>query len=199
MAERKYDKMLQIKTTGLREWRDQSVPYNRYEPTPYKALERLFEVYKLDKDDEVVDFGVGRGRVSFYIHHRFHIPVTGVEVNETTLEEALDNKASYRLKAKHIDAPVRLYYGLAEQYDIQHTDNCFYFFNPFSTKIFKKVVNNILLSVKENERTVDIILYYPLPAYKKFLCDKTPFRLMNKVKVPGAKDKFEKFLIYRLG
>lgn len=198
MAERKYDRLLQIKTTGLREWRDQSLPYNRYEPTPYRALERLFEVYRLNKDDEVVDFGVGRGRVSFYIHHRFHIPVTGIEVNETTLEEAFHNKASYRQKAKHIEAPIRLYYGLAEQYAIQHTENCFYFFNPFSIKIFKKVVNNILLSVKECKRTVDIILYYPLPEYKKFLHDKTSFRLMDKVKVPGTKDKLDKFLIYRL-
>lgn len=198
MAESKFDQRLQIRTTGLREWRDKSLPYNRYEPTPYRALEKLFQAYKLNEEAEVVDFGVGRGRVSFYIHHRFGIPVTGIEVNETTLDEALDNKKSYRRLAKHIEAPIRLHYGLAEQYEIQQTDNCFYFFNPFSIKIFKKVVHNIISSVKETPRTVDIILYYPLPEYKKFLRDKTDFQLIDRIKIKEENDAYAKFLIYRL-
>ena len=41
----------------------------------------------LDKSDSVVDFGCGRGRVAFYIHNRFHVPVTGIEANDKTYEE----------------------------------------------------------------------------------------------------------------
>ncbi|NLK99874.1 MAG: class I SAM-dependent methyltransferase [Clostridiales bacterium] len=198
MGERKRDKSLGIKTVGIREWKDRRVQYNRYEATPYKALDKLFKYYKLDKTDKVVDFGCGRGRVTFYIHNRFQLPVTGIEVNADTYEEALDNKSSYRLKARHINAPINLQYGLAEHYEIDDEDNCFYFFNPFSVQIFKKVVTNILHSIREANRTVDLILYYPLPEYKKFLKDNTPFEIINKIKIPWAIDKYEKFIIYRL-
>lgn len=198
MSERNHDRMLRIKTTGIREWSNPKVPYNRYEPTPYKALNQLFQAYKLHETDRVVDFGCGRGRVSFYIHNRFQVPVTGIEVNEQTYEEALDNKSGYRQKAKHIPAPIRFKFGLAEHYEVKITDNRFYFFNPFCVKIFKKVVYNILHSVEQENRTVDIILYYPIPEYKRFLQNSTPFQLFNKVRVPGASDQQEKFLIYRL-
>lgn len=198
MAERKYEQRLNIRTTGLREWRNHP-HYNRYEATPYQALEELFKVYRLEESDEVVDFGCGRGRVPFYIHNRFQVPVTGVEVNDKTFEEALDNKRSYRHIANHIEAPIRFDFALAEQYEVDETDNIFYFFNPFSVDIFKKVVGNILRSVEKEDRPIDLILYYPLGSYKRFMAKKTPFKLLNKVRVPGAQDKLEKFLIYRLG
>ncbi len=197
MLERKYDRMLRIRTAGLREWKDHATEFNRYEATPYPALNRLFQMYKLKPGDQLVDFGCGRGRVSFFAHYRFHIPVTGIEVNEKTYEEALHNKMSYLQKAKHIPAPITFKFGLAENYEIQNSDNRFYFFNPFSAKIFKKVVLNIMKSLKEHVRPVDLILYYPLEEYKQIIKKHTPFYLMNKIRVPEAKDKKEKFLIFR--
>lgn len=198
MGERKIDRALGIRTTGMREWKEATYHYNRYEATPYAALDKLFQKYKLTKQDQVVDFGSGRGRVSFYIHHQFNTPVTGIEMNDKTYEEALYNKAVYRQKAKQHQAPIRFEYGLAEHYIIDSKDNCFYFFNPFSIDIFKKVVANIIQSVEETQRRVDIILYYPLPEFKKFLKKKTRFKLINKVKAPGGHGKYGKFLIFRL-
>lgn len=196
MYEKKCDRSLRIRTDGLREWKKET-RYNRYEATPYEALDALFKVYKLQKSDEIVDFGCGRGRVAFYIHYHFQVPVTGVEVNEKTFEELLDNEASYLHGASHIDAPLRFDFALAEDYEIPPTANRFYFFNPFSLTIFKKVVNNILRSVKQNQRPVDIIFYYPLQGFIHYLEKQTPFRLFNKVRVPGAKDANAYFVIYR--
>lgn len=198
MLERKFDEMLQVKTNGLREWRGQTDDYNRYEATPYAALEQLFRSYKLKPTDHVVDFGSGRGRVSFYMHYHFNVPVTGVEMNDLTFEESQINKALYTKKNKHLKAPIRFEYGLAEQYEIRPEENVFYFFNPFSVTIFKQVVENILQSVEEHKRSVDIIFYYPLPEFKKFLKKETPFRLINKVKAYKEHGKHGKFLIYRL-
>ncbi|KXH80625.1 class I SAM-dependent methyltransferase [Sporosarcina sp. HYO08] len=198
MGERKFDRMLQIRTVGLREWRQQTDNYNRYEATPYAALEKLFRSYTVKPTDRVVDFGSGRGRVSFYIHHHFNVPVTGVEMNDKTYEEALYNKAVYRQKNKHLHAPIRFEFGLAEQYQVEPEDNTFYFFNPFSVTIFKQVVRNILRSVEQEKRTVDMILYYPLPEFKKFLKKETPFKLINKIKAHSDHGKYGKFLIYRL-
>lgn len=198
MGERKQESLLNIKTTGIREWRDSNVQYNRCESTPYAALDKLFKIYKINKNHRVVDFGCGKGRVAFYIHNRFNVPITGVEVNDITYDELIDNKRSYRFKASHIEAPIRFEYGLAEQYDIHPKDNLFYFFNPFSVHIFRKVVKNILKSAQEHKRPIDIILYYPMPQFKRFMKEKTPFKLINKIRVAGIKDNRAKFLIYRL-
>ena len=197
MVDITFDQKLNIKTTGIREWKDPNGPYNRCESTPYKALERLFQVYSITPSDRVVDFGIGRGRVSFYIHNKFHASVTGIEVHEQTLDEALDNKRAYRYYAADIPGYIDIQYGLAEQYEISPEENIFYFFNPFSVKIFKEVVRNILESLKKHPRTADIILYYPLNGYKHYLQQHTPFKLLNKITVPDRKDKKEKFLIYR--
>lgn len=195
MVARKYDRKLGIRTVGLREWTGHS-HYNRYEATPYEALERLFQVYRFRKGDRVVDFGCGRGRVTFSIHNRFHVPVVGIEAHDKTYEEALANKDSYRFKAKRIAEPIQLKFGLAEHYEVNPSDNRFYFFNPFSERVFQKVMNNIMKSVEETPRSVDVILYYPLPEFKDVLRD-YPLQMINKITIPGLKDAHEKFLIYR--
>lgn len=196
MDSRKHDRELGIRTVGLREWSGHN-HYNRYEATPYEALERLFEVYRFRKGDRVVDFGCGRGRVTFSIHNRFHVPVVGIEAHDKTYEEALDNKGSYRFKTKRdIAAPIELKFGLAEHYEVQRADNRFYFFNPFSHRVFQKVMGNIMKSVAEKPRQVDVILYYPLPEFEDIVHDHGLI-MINKVDVPGATDVHEKFLIYR--
>lgn len=198
MGEKVFDRSLQIRTVGLREWGKEASRYNRYEATPYQALEQLFNTYTLEKGDKLIDFGSGRGRIVFYIHSRFHIPVTGIEANDKTFEEALINKEMYRKKRRHIKAPINFEFALAEQYPIDTDYNKFYFFNPFSVQIFKRVVTNIVHSYKEAPRTMDIILYYPLPDFTHYLKTKTPFTLINTIKVKGDHGKYGKFEIYRI-
>src|SRR5690625_3540482 len=198
MLEKEIDLSLGIRTTGIREWKDEDGPYHRYEATPYQALDKLFKAYTFHANDRLVDFGCGRGRVSFYIHYHFQIPVSGVENNDKTFDELLKNEEIYLRKHRHIEAPLYFEFGLAENYEIQPTETVFYFFNPFSLKIYKKVVNNILKSVEEHERSVDLIFYYPLSSFKHFMRS-TSFALINKVEVPEVgHGKHGKFLIYRL-
>lgn len=198
MEERERDLELGIRTTGIREWKNEDGPYNRYEATPYLALDKLFKYYSFAEDDQLVDFGCGRGRVSFYIHYHFQIPVVGVENNDRTFDELVDNEAIYLRRNDHMTAPLYFEFGLAENYQIQPTDTVFYFFNPFSLKIFKRVVHNILQSYKKHPRKIDILFYYPLASFKQFL-DQTPLTLLNRIKVSGVgHGKYGEFLVYRL-
>jgi len=197
VGERKQDQALHIRTVGLREWGKDGSSYNRYEATPYTALDKLFETYKLTENDRLVDFGSGRGRVAFYIHNRFGIPITGIEANDKTFDEALKNKQTYRKKRQHIAAPITFIYGLAEQYDIDDEDNRFFLFNPFSVKIFKQVIKNIKASLARNDRTIELILYYPLEEFKEAIRSLTQFEMINKINVPGDHGKYGKFVIYR--
>lgn len=199
---RGYDKALQIHTTSVVDRPPRNVHYHHYEATPYRFLDVLFEDYKLKKSDGFVDFGCGKGRVLFYVHHRFHCSVAGVEMDEQLYRLALDNEANYMSNAKmKKSGPIRIECRLAEDYEVGNHDNRFFFFNPFSLQIFRKVVGRILHSIEQHSRETDIILYYPSEEYVIYLQTETPFRLVKEVKVPHLNkiNPSECFLIFRYG
>lgn len=194
-----YDKLLNIHTNG-KETPNSISHYYPYEPTPYMALETLFAEYELSTQDHVVDFGCGLGRLNFYIHYYHHASVVGIELNEHTYQGALQNLESYKKRLKHPVERMAFECCRAEEYAIKPSDNCFYFFNPFSVAIFQKVVRNILLSVEENPRKVAIILYYPSVDYIQYLELQSAFELVHEIPLSGyiEKNPNERFLVYRL-
>lgn len=200
MKEKYYDKLLNINTIGNQNWKNASIHNHPYEPTLYMALEELFKNYNLSKNDHIVDFGCGMGRLIFYINYYFKSYVIGVEINERYYEEALINKINYVKKNKKSEDKINFECNLAQQYEISTLDNKFYFFNPFSIQIFSKVINNILESYEENMRDMDVIMYYPSAEYLDFLDYKTPFILNKEVYLKDLyeKDDKEKFVIYSL-
>ena len=64
-----WDKLLQIKTTG-RDDTNADQYRHPYEPTPYCVLERLAGSGLWGKDDVVLDYGCGKGRVGFFLSHQ---------------------------------------------------------------------------------------------------------------------------------
>lgn len=199
MNESDYERMLRIQTVGMREWKYQSSHYNRYEATPYIALEVLFEVYDWERVKGLVDFGCGKGRVPFYVHHFHHISATGIEMSGQLYQQSMENLMKYTERARPTRASISFECCLAEEYKISSKEDCFYFFNPFSTLIFQKVVHNILASLDENPRTADIILYYPTPDYIELLEQETSFVLWREIQIPElyAQNQNERLMIYR--
>lgn len=200
MNEQYYEKLLNIQTLGEQKIFNESIHYNRYEPTAYSALNVLSKNYAFTETDSVVDFGCGKGRLNFYIGHFFQSTVTGIEMNSFFYKEALENKKDYlKMNKKKIDN-IQFINCFAEEYNINPSDNKFYFFNPFSVQIFTKIVKNIMISVENYERPVDIILYYPSDDYIYFLENNTPFQLFDEIKLPSLYDKDHRqtFLVYRL-
>ena len=179
MNEQYFETLLNIKTSGKQDLDETSIHYNRYEPTEYSSLDKFFKEYKLNSNDSIVDFGCGKGRLNFYINHFFDLTVTGIEMNHYFYKEALNNKTNYLAKHKKNPDNINFYCSLAEDYKIKPNDNIFYFFNPFSIQIFMKVLENILISVEESKRIVDLILYYPSDDYIFFLENYTLIKLFN--------------------
>lgn len=200
MQEQYYEKLLNIKTTGEQKWNSKTIHYHPYEPTSYSALETLFQQYKVESDDYIIDFGCGKGRLIFYINHFFKAEVTGIEMNNEFYEEAMDNKSSYLKKNKKCTDKIKFLCCFAQDYNIKPQDNKFYFFNPFSIQIFMKVVENILDSVEKHNRKVELILYYPTDDYIYYLENSTSFVLKDEIILPdiNKNDANEKFLIYEL-
>lgn len=191
------DETLNIKTEKIQKGSDDSPHYNRYEPTPYGALESLFAQFELKSTDHVVDFGCGKGRLNFFIHHRFSSTVTGIEMDTYLYKAALENRSRYLQSAKSRNDSIFFQCCLAQEYQIDPCDNVFYFFNPFSIQIFIRVINNILLSVEAAEREVKLVLYYVSEEYVFFLENQTAFQLEQEIILPG--NAYDKFLIYSLG
>ncbi|MBS4220454.1 class I SAM-dependent methyltransferase [Bacillus sp. FJAT-49711] len=200
MNEKYYDALLNIKTDGEQMGFNQSFHYHRYEPTPYNGLEILFNEYELKGSDRIIDFGCGKGRMLFYIHHIFKSSVTGIEMNEELYREALENKKRFIKKHRSGNDKIQFLCSLAEKYEIHPQDNHFYFFNPFTIQIFMKVVGNILRSVEQSKREVNLILYYSSEDYIFYLENHTPFELKNEIIIPDLYryNPNEKFLIYTL-
>ncbi|KKI89147.1 SAM-dependent methyltransferase [Bacillus sp. SA1-12] len=200
MKELFFDKLLGIKTRGDQMGFNQSHHYHRYEPTPYAALQYLFDHYELKSSDRIIDFGCGKGRLNFFIHYLFNATVVGIEMNEIFYQEALKNLYQYVKKTKKSNGNIHFYCCLAEEYQILPLDNRFYFFNPFSVQIFIRVINNILLSAEQSERDIELILYYVAADYIHYLENHPAFELKQEIKLPGQYEHNpnERFLIYRL-
>jgi SAM-dependent methyltransferase len=200
MKEKYYDDLLNIFTRGDQKDFNGSLHYHRYEPTPYSALEVLFEQYELKNSDRVVDYGCGKGRLNFYLNYRFQSTVVGIEMNKGFFEKAISNRRNYLKSSKKSYDQIHFQNCLAEEYQINPLDNRFYFFNPFSLQIFMIVVNNILLSVEEAKRDIEIILYYPSEDYIYFLNNHPTFQLKQEVLLKDLykHNSNERFMIYRL-
>ena len=200
MKENDYDELLNIKTGGNQLGFNDSLHYHRYEPTPYSALELLFNSYELKSSDRIVDFGCGKGRLNFFISYLYQASVVGVEMNKDFYLEAVKNRTNYMKKVKTCDNSMEFHCCLAEEYKIDYRDNRFYFFNPFSVQIFMKIINNILLSFEKHPRQIELILFYVSEDYIYFLENQTGFELKEEIKLPhlSERDSYERFVIYQL-
>ena len=199
MSNQHYEQLLNIQTSGFQRDFPKSLHYHRYEPTPYEALDQLFEEYELLPQATVIDFGSGKGRVPIYVHYHFNIPTVGIEMDQQFFEKAESNKEKYVKKNGKKSAPVTFLNMLAEKYDVRPQDNVFFFFNPFSVQIFRKVLINIYLSFEQHPREIHLLLYYPSPEYLHCIQFETNFDLLKEVRLKGCSNENERICVFTLG
>ena len=159
------DKTLHIQTDFIQQDGKDTFYNHRYEPTPYDVLDNLFSVFAPEPDSCLVDYGCGPGRLNFYVEKRFGLSSIGVEYAREFYEKALDNLASYKGRKERIT----FCHCKAQDYIVPSCAGYFYFFNPFSLELLKKVIARILNSYYENRRTVKLFFYYPSDEYIAYL------------------------------
>lgn len=162
MKEHEWDKMLKIKTSGRDDSNADEFHYP-YEPTPYCVLERLADCGLIRKKSKVIDYGCGKGRVSFYLNYVLGCDTCGIEYDERIYQQAVQNQHTY-VKYKKPE----FYCKRAEEFQVTEED-CFYFFNPFSLEILKAVMRQILDSYYQNPRKMYFFFYYPQDDYLSWL------------------------------
>ena len=162
----KWDEKLNI-NTNIFDYLEEDYQNYGYDPTPYVVLEEMVKLDLLNSDDTVLDYGCGKGRVGFFLNSEVGCKVIGLDHSQRLLDMAYKNLESYE-KTEDIS----FVHSKAEEY-IPDEANCFYFFNPFSSKIFRQVLRRIGQSVERNPRDVLIFFYYSTIEYKTYLPTET--------------------------
>ena len=157
------DKLLQIKTTGRDDSNSDRYRYP-YEPTPYSVLERLANSGFIGKKDVVLDYGCGKGRVDFFLAYQTKANTVGIEYDKRIYQSALNNQNTAVSGAR-----TEFVLAKAEEYKVPPQVNRYYFFNPFSVEILRKVMARIIESYYEKPREMFLFFYYPSEEYISYL------------------------------
>lgn len=161
--ERQWDRLLRIRTSGRDDSGADRFRYP-YEPTPYCILERLASSPYMGKKHVLLDYGCGKGRVSFYLSHETGCRSIGVEYDRKLWRSAEENRrtAVSGRKTEFVEIP-------AETYPVpEEVDRC-YFFNPFSIELLEKVMMRIQESLQRCPRKILLFFYYPSEEYLSYL------------------------------
>ena len=195
VLESKWDVSLQIKTTG-RDDVNADEYHHPYEPTPYSVLERLAGSGLIGKDDVVLDYGCGKGRVGFFLSYRTKAHTIGIEYDARIYQSALENRKTALPKAK-----ADFVLTSAEAYEVPADVNRCYFFNPFSAELLHKVMARILESYYEYPREILLFFYYPSDEYISCLMTLEELEFYDEIECedlfPG-RDPRERILIFQL-
>ena len=159
----RWDKLLKIRTTGRDDSKADQYRYP-YEPTPYSVLERLANSGLIRKNNTLIDYGCGKGRVDYFMAYQTKCHSIGIECDERIYEKAMTNKETAVSSNKVI-----IELANAEKFEVLESVDKIYFFNPFSVEILQKVIAQILDSYYENIRTIQLFFYYPSDEYISYL------------------------------
>ena len=172
--ENSIDKHLKIQTTGRDDSKEDTY-HHPYEPTPYTVLKRLAESEYLTRDNILVDYGCGKGRVGFYLSEKVGCKTIGIDFDERMIKRALENSKSFVGKLKPEFQCIS-----AENYEVGNAD-CFYFFNPFPIEILRSVLGKLLESYYENPRSMTLFFYYPSEEYVAYLMTKEELMFVDEI------------------
>lgn len=194
MKEYEWDKKLKIDTYGRIDGHADEYHYP-YEPTPYAVLERLAQSEYILAEDIVIDYGCGKGRVSFFLNHVLGCHTIGVEYDRKLHQKAAENKHIAHRKQ------VEFVCENAENYEV-HNANIFYFFNPFSVEVLRKVIGRIKESFYNNPRVMKLFFYYPNDEYVAYLMTEYELELLDEIDCQDlfvGKNHRERILIFEMG
>lgn len=195
MNEAGWDKLLQIKTAGRDDSHSDQYRYP-YEPTPYEVLERLANSGYIGKKNTVVDYGCGKGRVSYFLSWQLRCRCTGVEYDDRIFEAAMKNKESAASGGR-----VELIHTKAETIHIPEAADRFYFFNPFSVEILRSVTGKIIASWYEKNREMLLFFYYPSDEYVSYLMTVDELMFTDEIDCRDlfdGKDPRERIMVFEI-
>ena len=154
LTEEEWDARLGIRTCGRLDYQEDKVHFP-YEPTPYAVLERLNESGFITKDDVLLDYGCGKGRVPVFFGSNVGCTCLGIEYDKRLYDAAVENTAFLS------SADITFYHTDAEAFPVPDNVNRCFFFNPFGEQILRRVLDRLTDSYYEAPREILLFFYYP--------------------------------------
>lgn len=189
-----WDAKLHIQTSGIDDTKADNY-HHPYEPTPYEVLERLADSDYISKNHIFIDYGCGKGRVGFFLHHVMGCKTVGLEYDQNIYQQAL-----YNLDCYGKNGDISFFCKNAAEYIIED-ENCFYFFNPFSVEILRSVLARILDSYYAEPREMKLFFYYPDDEYVAYLMSQDELIFLDEIDCQDlfkGNDTREKILIFEV-
>lgn len=192
----KWDKLLHIKTMGRDDSKSDQYRYP-YEPTPYSVLQRLANTGLIRKNNMLLDYGCGKGRVDFFLSYQTRCHCLGVEYDERIYEKAMENQ-------KEAVSRERVSFSLAdaEHFKLPEQIDRIYFFNPFSVEILRTVMVRIIESYYEYPRQILCFFYYPSDEYLTYLMTVDEMMFADEIDCSdlfGGNSERERIMIFEIG
>ena len=191
--ESEWDLFLQIQTCG-RDDTNADQYHHPYEPPPYTVLERLACSGLIGKDDTVLDYGCGKGRVGFFLSHKTKAKTIGIEYDDRIFEYAQNNRKTAKSTADFVMTR-------AEEYTVPPEVSRCYFFNPFSVEILHKVMARITESWFEYPREIFLFFYYPSDEHISYLMTVDELEFYDEIECDDlfkGIDPRERIMIFQL-
>ena len=132
-----------------------------YQPTSVRSFKKILKKLSFVQNKKVVDYGCGKARTLAVCLLNGVNDVVGVEFSKELCESAESNM---EIMKSHLNHPFssKIHCGDAALYPVEKDENIFYFFFPFDETITRKVIANILESVKNHPREIAIVYYYAI-------------------------------------
>ena len=158
LSERLWERRLHVSTARVQRFHSEaysqlpeSVPY---EPSPYFLINRVLRaVGKMPKDDVLLDYGSGMGRVVLRAAMRPFKRVIGVELMPELTEIAKQNLTG----ARSIVSPVELVTADATKFAVPDDVTIVHLFNPFTGHVMAEVQARIRESLERAPRPLRVI------------------------------------------
>jgi SAM-dependent methyltransferase len=152
----KIEDVKKLSTTG-----DNFKHAQTYQGANYYLLEKVFDYLQtIEANQNILDYGCGKGRVLAVAAYYGFEKITGVEFAKELCEEAKKNIIPFQQKFP--EKIFNVIHANAVDYTIEKDTNVFFFFNPFDEVVMLAVAKNILQSLKEYPREVYVVYLNPV-------------------------------------
>lgn len=192
--EKDWDKLLHIDTCGREDYQEDKVHFP-YEPTPYVVLKRLAESGLVNRDDAILDYGCGKGRVLVFLAREIGCGGFGIEYDLMLYQQALDNIAASSIPR------ISIMQGNAETCIVPEDITRCFFFNPFSESILRRVLDRIQESYYRKPREILLFFYYPNEEHVALLMTRDELMFSDEIDCsdlfPGN-DARERILVFEV-
>ena len=134
-----------------------------YMPVSYQLLDIIFTYLPKQNRHHFLDIGCGKGRAICVAAYCGFEKVTGIDFSKKFCEIAEENFIKIQTKIEH--KTYSIVHKNILNYTIPIDVSCIFLFNPFDAEIMQQVVENIIINLQQQPRTINIVYVNPLYKY----------------------------------